>query len=355
MANRHPYYDFSKLYSRNGTYNFIVGGRGIGKTYGKKKKVIRDAVNKGYEFIYVRRYKTELAEARKTFIADIHVEFPEWEFKVHDSMLLFAPVLDEASFADPADYKRELKAREWQIAGYFIALSTAQNIKSTVYPKVRTIIFDEFIIEKGAIHYLPNEDIIFNNFYSTVDRYKDKTKVYFLANSVSIQNPYFLAYNIRPDEEREFVTRDFGKAKNFIVCHFVDSEEFNKSVYETNFGQFIKGTEYADYAVGNTFADNHESLIQVKGYRARYMYTLETKTGTFSVWYDVVTDSYFIQRNRPKTELMFTLLPERMDTNKTLMLHNDKPLAYLRAAFNKAQVFFNEPSTRNSFLEIFKR
>ena len=38
-----------------------------------------------------------------------------------------------------------------------LALSTSAQHKSTPYPKVTTIIFDEFIIETGTIHYLKDE------------------------------------------------------------------------------------------------------------------------------------------------------------------------------------------------------
>ena len=34
------YYSFDDILSRNGVFNFIIGGRGIGKTYGAKKIAI---------------------------------------------------------------------------------------------------------------------------------------------------------------------------------------------------------------------------------------------------------------------------------------------------------------------------
>lgn len=337
---KHPYYNYNRLLSRNGTYNFLVGGRGLGKTYGAKKKVISDAINKGDQFIYLRRYKTELATARNTFWADIESEFPDYDFRSNGGLAQFSLVSE-----------RETKKREWLTIGYFISLSTSQNQKSVAFPKVKTIIYDEFIIEKGAIHYLPNESTVFNNFYSTVDRYQDKTKVLFLANSVSIMNPYFIEYGIVPDGNKEFVV----KAEGFIVCHFPDSEDFSSSVYETKFGRFIKNTEYADYAVGNTFDDNKDSMLGLKNSRARYMFTLECRNGSFSVWLDLFSNEYFVQSKLPKTQEIFTLIPEKMDTHKTLMSFNDRPLAYLRAAFRNGKVSFDKPATRNTFTEIFKR
>jgi len=340
MPNKLAYYNYSRILGYNGTYNFLVGGRGLGKTFGAKKKVFRDAIKKGHEFIYLRRYKQELATARNTFFADIAEMFPAQDFRINGSV---------AQWADAAT--RDEKKREWHTMGYFISLSTAQNQKSVAFPKVRTIIFDEFIIERGAVHYLPNEAMIFNNFYSTVDRYQDKTKVFFLANSVSMMNPHFLEYEIRPDEGKEFLV----KADGFIVCHFPDSEEFTNSVYETKFGKFIKGTEYADYAVGNTFEDNNENMLRLKDSRSHYRFTIETKNGSFSVWYNMHNDEYFIQEKLPKSQIVYTLVSEKMDTHKMLMTFTDKPLARLRTSFRAGSVWFDTPKTRNTFAEIFKR
>lgn len=337
---KHPYYDYAKLLSFNGTYNFLVGGRGLGKTYGAKKKVIRDAIKKGDEFIYLRRYKTELTTARNTFFADIGHEFPGYDFRINGPIAQMAPI-------DTRDDKK----REWQTIGYFISLSVSQNQKSVAFPKVKTIIFDEFIIEKGALHYLPDESTIFNNFYSTVDRYQDKTKVLFLANSVSIMNPYFIDYEIRPDEQKEFITKSDG----FIVCHFPNADDFSSSVYETRFGKFIKNSEYAEYAVGNTFDDNSGAMLGFKDSKARYMFTLECRNGSFSVWLNMFTNEYYVQDKLPKTQDIFTLISGKMDSHKTLMTFSDRPLANLRTAFRNGNVTFDKPSTRNTFTEIFKR
>jgi hypothetical protein len=338
---RHPYYVYDKVCSYNGVYNFLVGGRGIGKTYGAKRRAIKAAIYKGDQFIYLRRYKTEMTPARNTFFADISHLFPKWDFRVVGPEAQTAPART-----------RDSKKRQWRTIGYFVTLSTAQTQKSVSYEHVKTIIFDEFIIENGALHYLPDEATIFTNFYSTVDRYKDKTVVWFLANSVSIMNPYFLEYEIRPDQESEFIVKNDG----FIVCHFPESAAFATSVYETRFGKFIKNTEYADYAVANTFEDNHENLLAGKDSKSKYLFSLECRNGIFSVWHNWINDEYFIQAKRPKNEPhMFTLLADKMDTNKNLVTLNDGPLQYLRTAFRSGRVSFDAPQTRNTFAEIFKR
>lgn len=362
------YYDYAKALSFNATMNQLVGGRGIGKTYGAKKKITRDAIKATrYEerevsvtsrgksksetrtigscdnqFIYLRRYKEELAVAKATFFVDYEQEFPEHDFQV----------IGWEAQASHIRY-REMKHRPWVTIGYFIALSVAQKYKSVSFTNVKTIVYDEYILEKGLTNYLPNEAVVFNNFYSTVDRYKDKTRVLMLANSVAINNPYFIEYKIKPEDAD---VNGFIRLKGgYMLVQFIDDKQFESEVYQTGFGKFIKDTEYADYAVGNQFSDNHKGLIELKPSNAKYLLTLETSDKIISIWWESNKGKYYCQESRPKNEKLFTIVAERMSENKTLVTFSDKTLSMLRTAFRHDRMRFDDPSTRNAIVEIFKR
>lgn len=335
------YYSFDKLLSFNAVYNFVVGARGYGKTYGAKKIVIRNYLRDKAQFVYLRRYQEEI-KGKFSFFSDIAQEFPDVAFRVigNEAQVCRQPNEDE-------------KKMRWETMGYFVVLANAQSKKGVSYHHVKTIIYDEFIIEKGFLRYLPNEAKVFNDFYSTVDRWKDKTRVLFLANALTIMNPYFHEYDINPQRGQEFIKRNDG----FIVAHFPKSQKFIDGVFKTRFGKFIEGTEYADYSVVNEFHDNNDRQLGTKPPDAFYRYSLNSEHGTVSVW-GVSGDghtTWYITSRRPKKEILFTLVPENVGLGMVYLTYSNKILQHLRAAYARGYVFFDKPASRNAFVEVFVR
>ena len=78
------FYDLQRVLSFNALINFIIGERGVGKSFSCKKHVINRNIKKGEEFVYLRRYKTELKSSVPHFFDDIIEKkiFPNAEFKV---------------------------------------------------------------------------------------------------------------------------------------------------------------------------------------------------------------------------------------------------------------------------------
>lgn len=321
--------------SRNGVYNFVLGGRGIGKTYGAKRRVIRDAIRHGEEFVYVRRFETELA-ATASFFDDIAHEFPDYEFRVLNrkaEMRLLADGVDG----------------EWTLIGHFYALSKSQQMKSTALPRVTSIIFDEFILDEGFTRYLPEEPKVFNEFYSTVDRWQDKTRVFFLANTISMTNPYFIEYKIHPTRAEWVVLAD-----GFIVAHFPDSAEFSKQVKETRFGKFVSdmSPDYADYSMGGSFQDDVGYLQGGKPATARYVVTLETGDGTVSIWKDGA--QFYVQERRPKIENIVTTEITEVRENVKFFNPVSPMRRILKTYFMNGNVYCDGPRSRNAFLQLWK-
>lgn len=345
------YYNFDKILSYNAIFSMCVGGRGIGKSWGMKKKMIGDALKKSHEFIWLRRYKEEITDTKSTFFSDISHEFPGYVFRVqgNEAQAALEPEVKENKNGEPVEQKPE-----WFTIGYFVVLSKAQAKKGVSYPKVRFICFDEFIIEKGLVRYLPDEVSLLMNFYNTVDRYRDKARLVMLANGVTMTNPYFLEWRIQPDQGKEFISLLDGD----VVCHLVPGGTFADQVKRTRFGRMMTAHngDYASYAIDNVILDANDSMIGKKTDKAVYRYTIETSLITYSVWRDPETNFFWIQEKLPKGgNIIYTTEKSKMSPEKRLMLRNHRLLQMLRSAYSGAHIQFDTPRTREAFLEIFKQ
>ena len=327
------YFSWDKLLTLDCVYNAAIGGRGIGKTFDAIRRNIKYALKHSSEFIYLRRYREELATAKANFFNEMHELFPAVEFRVNGNI---------------GEYKKNGQ-KEWLTLCYFVALSTTQANKSVSYPKVKWILFDEFIIEKGAVRYLSNEVRVFDNFYSTVDRWKDKTRVMFAANSVMIDNPYFIEWNINPDDT-EFIVKRGG----FIGVQIVNSDLFMNRVSTTRFGRYIKDTEYAEFAMNNKFSDNTKELLGKRSASAIYRFTLRLSRIDVALWYDADLNKWYCEEKQPKEPSYFTMEPSKMSDDVPLLLKHDKLIQLIRTRFRYGDVLFDSARSRNSFREIFK-
>ena len=98
--------------------------------------------------------------------------------------------------------------------------------------------------------------------------------------------------------------------------------------------------------------DNTDALVRLKPASAKYLATIETKTGIFSVWYDRTPHEYYVQEKRPKAEVFWTMLPERMEEGKVYIPRNNKILQVMRTAYSRGKMFFDGPQARNSFAGV---
>lgn len=115
--------------SYNAFINFLHGERGVGKTYGISKFVVKQFIKNNDEFAYIRRFKTELKEAVPNF---------------------FNPLINNKEFTNHLSNKGNKFYCDGKTCGYAMTLSTAQNLKSSNFDKVKYIIFDEYLIEERS-------------------------------------------------------------------------------------------------------------------------------------------------------------------------------------------------------------
>ena len=337
------YYDGYQTLTYNALFNFIIGNRGSGKTYWAKRWAIKDFKKTGSQFIYLRRYKTELKTV-KNFFNDIIDEFPDDTFSVKGNSFYV----------------------NGEKAGEVMCLSTSKILKSNSYPTVNKIIFDEFLIDKVVYKYLQGEVETFLDLYETIARMRE-VRVFFIANAISQTNPYFIYFNVELPYGKKIQTfyndgkGRFQKQKNKdypdVLIELVMNEEFIEVKSKQRFGQIIAGTRYGDYAINNDFLRDSTEFIKRKDEKCRYLYTVSYETRQIGVWTDAKNGLVYLSDDvdpNVRVKYAFTTDDHKINTLLISSISTSPSLKYLFNAFKVGAMRFETMDIKNIFMEILK-
>lgn len=261
------YYNFDKLFSYAGwIFAFIISERGVGKSFNSKVAVLNKFLKSGEQFVYVRRYKTELDSALNNFWTDLQENgyFEDYDLEVKKSKMVTTFLCNG------------------KVCGYAIPLSTSNILKSTAFPKVKTIIYDEFMLDNsGTYRYLKSEVTLFLDMVETIARLRD-VQVIFLGNNTSFYaNPYVAYFEMELPYNTEFKTFRNG----LILLHYVKNEEYRKAKRNSKFGKLIDGTAYGEYAIDNQSLRDNFHFIEKRPKDSRFEGVLIINSTPLGMWY----------------------------------------------------------------------
>lgn len=325
------FYNFNKILSYNAFLNIIIGERGLGKTYGAIKFVINDFLKHQNEFVYIRRYKTELEKPIKEkhfFDALINNdEFPDHALRIDRSQLL----IDD------------------QILGYAMSLTTASTLKSTSYAKVKNIIFDEFLTDDPKHSYLKNEVHYLLDIIETIGRLRDM-RIFLLGNAVTTINPYFNYFNLTLPYNSEFKTFKNG----LIVVNYAKNEVYRKTKKASRFGQLIEGTDYADYAIDNQFLLDNSTFIEKKKGECHNFSTLLIDQYKFGVWRNYKNGLTYISKDfDPNNPCTFSLNLSAHRENIILSsLRNSQWMRPVVDSFKQGLLRFEDQTIKSVMMKV---
>ena len=358
--DENDYYSLHDVLSRNAMWNFILGARGLGKTYAAADYVLKKWLAKRWEFIYLRRTDEEVKKAKISFWNDMSEKYPDYVFR-NEGMLLqictdpFEPT-QETDNSD-GTHVRTLKSKlKWQTCGYIIGLSTSGSLKSMPFPNVHTMIYDEiFPTAHGNVgQYLGSETELFQEFYSTVDRWQDRVRVLALSNATNVANIYFSTYGIKAEEQRKAIQL---YAKGYIAVEIADYKGFSSKVKNTRFGQLIRDTEYGQYAIDNEFRNAHSELMGVVDKRRdSYNFTIITQMGTMRIWShpDADFNTCAIASDlTPAHERCRTTVPSKVSPDCPLLSLRDALSKRLIQAYRGGTMRFESAEQQAIFMDLF--
>lgn len=216
------WYNYEAIDKLKCQYNIIIGERSNGKTYGALLKILKKFVDKGEKGAYIRRYKEDYRGKR----GDALFESLEKDGVVKE---LTNGVYDGIKYQSGRWYlsKFDEKSQKKLIGDdpfcYGFAISDMEHDKSTSYPDVTTIVFDEFLT-RGF--YLQNEFVLFMNTLSTIIRHRNNVTVYMLGNTVNKFAPYFVEMGLKhvgAMEKGQIDVYTYGSSKLRVAVEYCAS------------------------------------------------------------------------------------------------------------------------------------
>ena len=325
------WYDKQQLLSHNKILNMVLSNRGGGKTFHFTRWAIDDFKKTGKQTVWVRRYGTELTDEEKgilvknRFFDAVKDFYPDDELKIEGSSGLV----------------------NGEVAIVFVALSTSRQMKSVNFPNVNKIIFDEFIITEGRNGYLKAEVEVFLDLYETVARLRDNVRAILLANSISIVNPYFLFFNIKP-------TGRFTVKGQVCIEMFTDAEFIAKKK-ATRFGQLVEGTRYGDYAIENKWLLDNNTFIEDKTQKAEFMLGMKYNGIMYGFWVDYTVGLIYVNKQYdPYHHRLYCLTKDDHEANLLLIksLGDSKSVQRIVYAFRNGLLRFSDMQVKNQFYEF---
>ena len=218
------YYSLNKINKKNATYNVIFGERSNGKTYATLKQALENYFENGSQFAYIRRWSVDVQPKRMNNLFNAIIEDGYLE-KLSGGK--FTAIFYRTGRFYLCTYNDKGKPiyNEEDIIGYAFSLSENEHNKANSYPRVTTIIFDEFLTNKI---YLPDEFILFMNTVSTIVRQRTNVKIYMLGNTVNKFCPYFKEMgltNILSMKQGSIDLYTYGDSKLKVAVEYADSKK----------------------------------------------------------------------------------------------------------------------------------
>ena len=337
---------FSRQTGSQGEFCIVIGGKGIGKTFGLRLQCVRDFIKGGFRFVELSRTKDETKSVMVGYFDRLQYcgYFKDYVFKTEKNAGYIA--------LKPKD---ESEKPNWSLCCYFVSLTVFQREKKRTYSNVKRVIFDEAIIDsKDRYHrYLPNEFFILANILDSIFREQPNDKpiyrVYLLGNSCNLVNLYLqhLGVNRQPEYGYSFFN---GK---HTLLHYVEPMDAAERQAYTLVGRMLSGTDESDMVYNNKFETGNDDDIDQKPSNAKFAYGLKYLKRDFGIWTDYKNGLIYVTNWIPKDSRTVYALTKRDSTlNYALIQRNSKLMQALANIAWSGGLRYQDVATREMFWKL---
>lgn len=254
LYDEHGWLDWDTVMRIPASQIYIVGGRGIGKTYGALKWLTENNIF----YMYMRRTQSQADlittpefSIYKQLNADLGWSINPFTITKYNS---------EFAWAEP-DENGKLQNCGDSIC-YTAALSTFANVRGFGAEDVKVLLYDEFIPEKHE-RLLRHEYDALMNAYETINRNRElkghaPLKMICLSNANDLANPIFIGAGIVEKAVKMLRNRQeysLDEKRGIAILNLqhspISAAKRNTALYRAT-----AGTEFSKMAIDNTFVDN---------------------------------------------------------------------------------------------------
>lgn len=222
------FYSLKNILKTDAIYHVIFGGRSNGKTYAVQEYCIRRYHEKGDQMAIVRRYRDDFVGKRgQTMFAN--------QVANNNVKSITGGVWDDIYYYASAWYLCRHVTGSSEIIRddkpfcYAFSLSSMEHDKSTSYPGIKNVLFDEFITRSA---YLTDEFVLFMNVLSTIIRHRTDVRIFMIGNTVNRYCPYFAEMGLNHIKEMKPGSIDvytYGDSKLRVAVEYSENNAGKES------------------------------------------------------------------------------------------------------------------------------
>ena len=335
-------------------WTFVIGGRSVGKTVNALAQNIKYCYENDKRFIYMRRWKAYFNRSGG------HIDLPliskisgyDVQIKLFDDgtgnkrqMI----VAGHAKETTDKNGKTKIILEDAKGVGYFAALSTDQKTRSSAWPKVWLIIYDEFIPVDGRELPKNQEWGAYIGFLQTVFRDPRKAKSLFIANAVpgGEFNSYFIKLNLYPKGK---VTRD--RERGVKIIQYAENQDLIEERKTAKLYKILESTgdEQNDFTQSH-FVYGKDFIKSLTGKsKMKIIYKLENKL--YGLWYN--KDNGYVLSPKFDKSCQVRYILDEIDPDGDFVY--DRFQVFKLGEFLRSNaLFFDDPVTRGTFLNFLKK
>lgn len=223
------FYSLSRIKKHKAEYYFIIGERSNGKTYSVKMEMLKKHAesNEVEQSALLRRWDEDFKGIRGANMFSDIVENGELQKLFNDKYDTIV-YYRHAWYLAKKDENTGKPQKAVEPFCYAFSITAMEHDKSTSYPRVTIVLFDEVLTRK---QYVPDEFILFMNCLSTIIRERDNVTVYMLGNTISHFSPYYGEMglkHIRQMKQGDIDVYKYGEKGCTVVVEYIGESKFLK-------------------------------------------------------------------------------------------------------------------------------